>query len=308
MTGSQVIDSAGMTGALRTLRFIYRHPLNRNAPFRAIWRFAAWQVATRLHPSALVVPYVGDTRLVVERGMTGATGNVYCGLHEFEDMAFVLHALRSDDLFVDVGANIGAYTVLASGAIGTRCISFEPAPSAYRALLDNLRLNDLTARVEARNECLASAPGHLEFTADLDTANHVIAVPQGGAGSVRVPVTTLDIALANRDPTMLKIDVEGYETEVIDGADRTLRLPSLRALLMELNGSGARYGFDDHRLHERMLGYGFTPATYDPVKRELRPREWRGPTEGNLLYVRDPQSVRARLTAAPRRAVHRTFV
>ena len=45
-------------------------------------------------------------------GMTGATGNVYCGLHEFEDMALVLHALRPRDLFVDVGANVGSYTVL----------------------------------------------------------------------------------------------------------------------------------------------------------------------------------------------------
>src|SRR5579885_744965 len=184
MTGSQVIDSAGMTGALRTLRFIYRHPLNRNAPFRAIWRFAAWQVATRLHPSALVVPYVGDTRLVVERGMTGATGNVYCGLHEFEDMAFVLHALRPEDLFVDVGANVGSYTILASGAAGARCISFEPAPSAYRALLDNIRLNDLLYRVEARNECLAAAPGEVQLTSGLDTVNHVVMHPQNGVDTV----------------------------------------------------------------------------------------------------------------------------
>jgi FkbM family methyltransferase len=308
MAGSQVIDWPSMPGALRTLRFIARHPLNRSSPFRAIGRFAAWQLATRLHPSAFVVPYVGDTRLLVTRGMTGATGNVYCGLHEFEDMAFVLHALRPDDLFVDVGANVGAYTVLASGAVGARCISFEPAPRAYRALLDNLRLNDLNTRVEARNECLASAPGELEFTADFDTGNHVLAGPQNGVGTVRVPVTTLDIALTKLDPTMLKIDVEGYETEVIDGADRTLRSPSLRAVLMELNGCGARYGFDDRRLHERMVRNDFTPAAYDPVSRELRPREWHGPTEGNLLYVRDLQSLRARLAGAPRRAVHGTLV
>lgn len=297
-----------MHSALRTLRFIARHPLNRNSPLRAIGRFAAWQVAARLQPGASVVPYVGGTRLLVARGMTGATGNVYCGLHEFEDMAFVLHALRPEDLFVDIGANVGSYTVLASGAVGARSISFEPAPRAYRALLDNLRLNDLTARVEARNECLASTPGEAELTADFDTGNHVVAGPHGAGGTVRVPVTTLDIALARHDPAMLKIDVEGYETEVIAGADRTLRLPSLRAVVMELNGSGARYGFDDRHLHERMLRNDFTPATYDPLNRELRPREWHGPTEGNLLYVRDLQSLRARLVGAPRRAVHRTFV
>jgi FkbM family methyltransferase len=240
--------------------------------------------------------------------MTGATGNVYCGLHEFEDMAFVLHALRPGDLFVDVGANVGAYTVLASGAVGARCISFEPAPRAYRALLDNLRLNDLMARVEARNECLASAPGEAEFTSGLDTVNQVVAQPQRGVETVRVAVTTLDVALAGRAPAMLKIDVEGYETSVTEGADQTLRSPSLRAVLMELNGSGGRYGFDDRQLHERMLRYDFIPAEYDPARRELRRREWQGSSEGNLLYVRDLESLRPRLVDAPRRALHGTLL
>jgi FkbM family methyltransferase len=240
--------------------------------------------------------------------MTGATGNVYCGLHEFEDMAFVMHALRPDDLFVDVGANVGSYTVLASGAVGARCVSFEPAPRAYRALLDNLRLNDLTARVEARNECLASAPGEAEFTVGLDTVNHVVARSQGGVETVHVALNTLDAALAKRAPMMLKIDVEGYETAVIAGADETFRSRALCAVLMELNGSGARYGFDDRRLHEQMLRYDFTPAAYDPLRRELRPRAWDGPCGGNLLYVRDLASLRPRLTGAPRRGVHGTLM
>ena len=297
-----------MPGAFRTLRFIARHPLNRRAPLKALGRFVAWQFATRLQPGAFVVPYVGETRLLVARGMTGATGNVYCGLHEFEDMAFVLHALRAEDVFVDVGANVGSYTVLASGAVGARSISFEPAPRAYRGLLDNLRLNDLLPRVEARNEALASAPGEVEFTADFDTGNHVVAGPQRGVGTVRVPVTTLDIALAQHCPALLKIDVEGYETSVVDGADRTLRSPSLSAVLMELNGSGARYGFDDRRLHERILRYGFMPAQYDPERRELRAREWRGSSEGNLLYVRNVDSLRERVAAAPRRSLHGALV
>jgi hypothetical protein len=43
--------------------------------------------------------------------MTGATGNVYYGLHEFQDMAFVTHYLREGYLFADIGANIGSYSV-----------------------------------------------------------------------------------------------------------------------------------------------------------------------------------------------------
>jgi hypothetical protein len=76
---------------------------------------------------------------------------------------------------------------------------------------------------------------------------------------------------------------------------------------MELNG-GARYGFDDRHLHERMLRYDFIPAAYDPLRRELRPREWQASAGGNLLYVRDPEAWRERLASAPRRPLHGTLV
>jgi hypothetical protein len=87
-------------------RFIWTHPLNRNAPLRALSRFFRWQFSSRLIGAPIALPFAEGTRLLVERGMTGATGNWYCGLHEPEEMAFVLHALQPGDLFVDIGVNI----------------------------------------------------------------------------------------------------------------------------------------------------------------------------------------------------------
>ena len=63
------------------------------------------------------------------------TGNIYCGLAKFADMAFVLHVLRAGDLFVDIGANAGAYTLLASSVTGAKTTCFEPAPATYARLL-----------------------------------------------------------------------------------------------------------------------------------------------------------------------------
>ncbi len=81
--------------------------------------------------------------------MNGATGNFYTGLHEFEDMSFVLHALRSTDVFVDVGANIGSYTVLAAAVVGAQCIAFEPILETYGHLLQNVNLDgDLNRSVQ----------------------------------------------------------------------------------------------------------------------------------------------------------------
>ena len=58
-------------------------------------------------------------------------------------MGFLLHVLRSEDLFVDVGANVGSYTILACSVVGARGISFEPVPSTYKRLVENMRLNHL---------------------------------------------------------------------------------------------------------------------------------------------------------------------
>ena len=70
--------------------------------------------------------------------MAGATGNIYVGLHEFAEMAFLLHLLRPEDLFGDIGANIGQFAIQMRRAQPNAIIhSFEPIPDVARQLRDN---------------------------------------------------------------------------------------------------------------------------------------------------------------------------
>ena len=64
-----------------TLKFILAHPLNRRRQLAAARDFLAWQIGSRLVPGAVAVPFVNGARLLASPGMTGATGNVYAGLH-----------------------------------------------------------------------------------------------------------------------------------------------------------------------------------------------------------------------------------
>src|SRR5215212_3903441 len=123
---------------LKTLQYIVNHPLNRSNKLAAIKRYFNWQVSSRLNPHPVIYPFVEGSSLVVQKSMTGATGNVYCGLHEFNDMGFLLHFLRPGDLFFDIGANIGSYTILASAVVGASTVSFEPVPSTFRNLQKNV--------------------------------------------------------------------------------------------------------------------------------------------------------------------------
>lgn len=289
-----------MLPLLNTLSFILRHPLNRGQEGRALARYLRWQVGSRLVSGKISVPFVNPTRLLIAPGMTGATQNIYCGLHEYEDMAFVLHALRKTDLFVDVGANVGSYTVLAGGAVGARCVAIEPLPSTFQHLLDNIRINGFETSVRACNVGVGARDGELSFSSSFDTTNHVLAKEEIDPAAVTVPVVTLDWLLRGDSPSVLKIDVEGYETQVLEGASDVMRQDSLFAVLVESNGSGKRYGFDESLIHRRMFEWGFACVAYLPHRRELKlldSSEISG--GGNLLYVRKLEEVRDRLQSAP---------
>lgn len=286
---------------LNTLKSITSHPLNRRNRMGAVSRFVRWQLATRLWKDGVAVKFVNDTRLLVTRGMHGATGNIYSGLHEFEDMALVLHLLRGEDSFVDVGANVGSYTVLAGGVVGARCISIEPTPVAFHHLMDNINLNGINAAVSALNIGAGQENGVIHFTSGLDTLNHVATDAERASGkTVEVPVRKLDEVLEGFEPLLVKIDVEGFETRVIAGAHETLCRQSLSGVIMELNGSGNRYGFDESKLHATMLDHGFKTYTYSPFRRELMPLGGKNANSGNMLYLRNIDEVVSRLGSAPK--------
>ena len=286
-----------------TLRFIAGHPLNGRRKTGALLSFVKWQLGARLVPGRVVYDWIDGTRFIVRLGETGLTGNLYCGLHEFADMAYVLHTTSPADLFVDVGANVGSYTLLACSVRGARGICFEPVPLTYQRLLDNLRLNDMTERVRAFNLGLSDRQGELRFTVGENCMNHVLADGERSADAVKVDVVPLDSILESESPTAMKIDVEGFESAVIDGASRCLDKPSLNSVIMELNGSGERYGFSEDRILEAMRRHGFSTFTYEPFSRRLRSLDGKNSASGNTLFIRDVAEMERRIAAAPRTTV-----
>lgn len=262
--------------------FIADHPLTRDRKLQAFGRFVRWQVKSRLQRE-VIVPWIEGTRLAVRRGMTGATGNIYCGLHEFEDMAFSVHFLRPDDLFVDIGANIGSYTILASGVRRSRTIAFEPDPVTFAALSRNVALNGLGALVESQECALGRRIGKIEYTVGLDTINRV--ATNTDRPSQMVPLDTLDHVLQEKAPCLIKLDAEGYENEILRGATATLGRPELKAIIIE-----DRSPF----VVEALTSAGFVEQNYEPYTRRLQPESQTGQRR-NALFVRDVKFVQQRL-------------
>ena len=280
------------------IKFIFEHPLSGRHKLKAIYKFLKWQTSQLIYRRLVVKPFVGNTRLWAIKGMEAATGNIYTGLHEFNEMGFLLHFLQPEDNFVDVGANIGAYSILASGVAGARSISIEPVPATFKVLQKNIELNSLNTKILALNMGIGSGEKDLYFTDNKSTCNHVVLnVNQPEKGLVKVTVNSLEKLLENEQvPSLIKIDVEGFEQEVINGAGKILRNENLKAIIIELIGGGERYGFDEENIHGQLLKYGFLPYQYFPFERRLTNTTTQ--LTNNSIYLRDIEFVKNRIKNA----------
>lgn len=275
------------------LSHIWRHPLNAKAPISGLVRFARWQIATRLLPeTSIAVPFTDRARLLVSRSMYGATQNVYCGLNDFEDMSFLVHYLRDADVFIDVGANVGAYTILASAAAKAYSYAFEPSPGPRNSLFANVEINRITDRVTIEPYAVGREAGSVSMVTGGPNAMHHVG-RHDDASTLLVTMRTIDAY--HLAPAIMKIDVEGYEAEVLAGAAETIKRPELVAIVTENSDDSRNFGEGIESVADFMRRNDFQPMTYDPWRRELREKNKKS---DNTLYIRDVAKARQRVAEA----------
>jgi FkbM family methyltransferase len=272
---------------------IIKHPLNKGNRARAILKFSVWQLISRVYPYPILLPFTNKSNYLCWNGLTGLTGNWYYGLMEFEEMSFILHFLAKKDCFFDIGANAGAYTILASQHSECETHAFEPHPGTFDILSRNIRLQKNQENIFLHNFALGDTDGIISFTSDLDTINHVAL--QKDKEVVDVEIKILD-SLSITSPTLIKIDVEGFEYNVLKGGLFVLSDSSLKVVIIELNGSGKRYGINDDTIDLMLRAQGFEPFTYNPFLRKLIHLD--SFTSHNTIYIRDLKFCTERLNNA----------
>ena len=243
-----------------------------------------------------IVTVDGRTRLVARPHQFSAVWTIYDGVHEWEELQFCLRYLRPGDHFVDVGANVGVFSTLVGTRIpGVRITAVEPFPPVRADLLANLALNDLT--VDVVDAAVSDAPGQATFEVlGRDVLNRL--APDGGVGDeqgrITVPVTTLDELVGGDPPALIKIDVEGSELRVMQGARRLLSDPAnAPVLLFEHAGHGSSFGITPAEVRSFLSEVGYRIHLLDG---QLTP--WHSddlPPTLNVVACRDVAAVRARL-------------
>ncbi|TDH59504.1 FkbM family methyltransferase [Dankookia rubra] len=134
--------------------------------------------------------------------------------YEAEMLEDLRRRLRPGELFVDIGANIGNHALFAAGPCDARVLAFEPSPALAGHCAATLAANGLSARLDLRRLGLGAAPGTARL---LPGPGHNAGRTRLDCGGGEVAVARLDDVLAER-PEVIKIDVEGMEPAVLEGA------------------------------------------------------------------------------------------
>ncbi len=226
---------------------------------------------------------------------------------EANERDFVYRFLKEGDAFVDVGANVGLFSLIAARAVGPdgHVIAFEPSPKICQRLMENVLLNDFT-NVQIIQSALSSKTGEsvMSIAQDGKDVFNSLAKPIAGEQYASEAVSTVkwDDFVSDcpytRNVTLMKIDVEGWEHHVLLGGSEWLSRDNAPVLQVEFTDAAARAAGvscqENYRLLERL---GFKLFTYDSTNKQLIHDPIRDEYPYlNLFAIKDLAAAQERLT------------
>lgn len=217
---------------------VWTHPANRGRRLQRLAAATRFQVAARISRKPVTIRIGERSRLYASLDNGPSILAAYAPQPDYAEWNTWRRALHPGSLFVDVGANVGIYSVLAH-EVGATVIAVEPHPTNLTRLRRNLQLNGATA--EVWEVALADTPGTLHFSESLDAQNHITT-----CGGIDVRGATYDEMIGDRPVAGIKIDVEGAERLVLAGAATALSEGRIGLLQLEWNQT-ARENFGESR-------------------------------------------------------------
>lgn len=291
----------GATFAVWMTYNVSAHPNSRGHRGRAAANLWTWQVLRRVVKKPVIVELSCGARLRCPpwSGMTSAWVSI--GYHE-EELLFVIDALSDGDGFVDVGANIGIYSMCAA-ARGAKVVAFEPVAAARNAFEANVALNGYGERVQVLDCALSDENTSLRITSNLESSNHLVRNGESGSGEI-VSVRRLDDLVAERRDvfperiSVVKVDAEGFDANVLRGAGRTLA-EHRPAVVVEIWAGG-------REVRDALEPLGYAMLHYDAKSHGLERLQADFKTDGYFVAVHESRVDETRERLRRARTVDRT--
>jgi FkbM family methyltransferase len=217
---------------MRLKRFLARPDVKENF-IKAFVKRLLWRLHWATTNKPYIIPFKKSLKINIPK--TGCGSLIYYqGYSELETADFMMRFLRPGMTLIDVGAHIGEYTLIAAQVVGEsgQVHGFEPMPKLFPILSENVRINNLR-NVNLNCMAVSNRTGEIEFEVFDDPSISSIRkqVTSGSEQLVTVKTTSLDAYCSqiNTKIDLIKVDVEGAEKLVFEGAEQLMSLPSSKA-------------------------------------------------------------------------------
>lgn len=224
-------------------------------------------------------PIYPDVRIILYRDCE-LSKHIFLKDFEIDEITFISKYLEKGDVFVDIGSNFGYYSLIAAKCVGPagKVFAVEPTPKTFKRLIRNIALNGfenitpLQNAISNKNEKMT-----MNISQDGKDAWNSLTKPdkEGRFVTEIVDAITLDTLVIENNLSsnikMLKIDVEGWEVELLKGGFSFLSSPDAPVFQIEFNDRAlSNAGYSSKNLYDELTRFGFGLFHYDRKKNSLQ--------------------------------------
>lgn len=252
-------------------RYIYPYWLREKISFR-LYHFGG----TALPATGVRLAFAPAMHMRLSPADVGHKSIIFNGFYELALTRKLVTLAREGGLLVDVGANYGYFTLLwLAQQAGNTAVAFEASPANFLPLKENLWRNHVDGRVRLESLALSDRAGTVAFALqneDGQTGWGGITLDVSAPTTVQVQALSLDVYWDRHFPQtnieVLKIDVEGADTLVLQGASKLLAAQRIRHIFFEINRPRMQLlGIDEHAAESLLTRCGYTVESIAPNER-----------------------------------------
>lgn len=263
----------GVINLLRGVVFIYTHTVNKKNPIRTTVKLIRWKTAKLFTDKSFIVN-LGKVRCICPT-QSSYGGMIYLTKYpEYWETIVVKNILKKGSAMIDVGSNIGYYTILGAGEMqGGKVYAFDVDTRPIKAFLENIRFNNLQDKVVFTQVLVSDKNGFEYFKKEKQSEMSHIVVNGKSKGAKRRKSVKLDTFAKENELEkirLIKIDVEGAEFKVISGMKNLLKNKKVDYLMTEINKEIYNFGNKPKELYKLLQQSGYNLFVVDNGLRELR--------------------------------------
>lgn len=250
---------------------LFKAPYNKGKMAFALYRFSVWMYVQLFKRSNYKFTIWNNRKIFLNYHSLQGMWLMHNYWVDWEEYNLIKDILNNDSTVLDVGANIGLYSLWMSkynqnGTVHT----FEPDDNNYIFLEKNIRLNHLENRVRINKTGIADKTGFLYLTKNIDVENHL--TTEKTSEAVEIPVITLDDYCKQssiKNIRYLKIDIEGFELSALRGATNLLTMGAIDIIQLEINSALSNSGASEDQLISFLYSFGYSLARYNVEEKTL---------------------------------------